>query len=64
LQLFLMTSDHSVTTSAATQASELLLEPAIEAALIGLDELAAQAVGLSDPNPRVASSRPVGRMPR
>lgn len=49
-----MNPDYSVTTSAATQGCEPRLEPAIEAALVGLDELAAQAVGLSDPNPRVA----------
>lgn len=49
-----MAIDHIATTTTSAQACELSLEPGIESALIGLNELAAQAVGLSDPNPRVA----------
>ena len=49
-----MTIDHIATTTTSAQACELSLEPGIESALDGLNELAAQAVGLSDPNPRVA----------
>lgn len=38
----------------AASPSDASFSPAIERALLGLDALAAQAVGLSDPNPRVA----------
>lgn len=38
----------------AASPSDAAFNPAIERALLGLNELAAQAVGLSDPNPRVA----------